>query len=398
MTIVENAPDLGHAPSSAEEVLTRVNALVPVLRERARETELLRRMHPDNLRALTDAGVFRLTLPKTHGGFEAEPRVLSEILAQIARGCPSTGWATALIVTASMWAGLLPDEGAAELYSTPDLRVTGLIAPTGSAVDAEGGAVVTGQWNWNTAGNVSNWIGLAALRRTDRGPLPVLMLARAEDVEMEDNWDASGMAGTGTNIIRVKDLFVPEYRIIRVPDLAAGTFPRRALSDDPYFNRPMIQFFMAFSAPTMLGIARGATDVYLEKLPGRSITYTNYSKAIEAPLTHTQIAHARFDLEIAEMYVRAGADLIAETFGKDVPLENRVRTRAWLGQVAAHARACVNQLFEASGASSIQHSAPLQRYFRDVNSLALHALIQPTTSDELYGRMLAGLEPNTAFL
>lgn len=398
MTILENVTHFTEAPSTAEDVLDRVNALVPVLRERARETELLRRMHPDNLRDLTDAGVFKLCIPKSQGGFEAEPRVLSEILAQIARGCPSTSWASALIVTATIWAGVLPDEGAAELYATPDLRVSGLIAPTGTAVDAEGGAIVSGQWNWNTGGNVSNWIGLAALRQTDHGPLPVLLLARAEDVEIEDNWDASGMAGTGTNIVRVKDLFVPEYRIIRVPDLANGTFPERALSGNPYFNRPLIQFFMAFSAPTMLGMARGAMDVYLEKLPSRSITYTNYAKAIEAPLTHAQVAHAQFDLEIAEMYIRAGSDLIAETLGKEVPLVNRVRTRAWLGQVATHARACVNQLFESSGASSIQHSAALQRYFRDVNSLALHALIQPTTSDELYGRVLVGLEPNTVFL
>lgn len=398
MTILENAITSTKAPSTAEDVLHRVNALVPVLRDRARETELLRRMHPDNLRDLTEAGVFKLCIPKSQGGFEAEPRELSEILAQIARGCPSTGWACALIVTATTWAGVLPDEGAAELFATPDLRISGLIAPTGTAVDAEGGAVVSGEWNWNTGGNVSNWIGLAALRHSDQGVLPVLMLARAEDIEIDDNWDASGMAGTGTNAIRVKDLFVPEYRIIQVPDLANGTFPERALSGNPYFNRPMIQFFMTFSAPTMLGIARGAMDVFLEKLPGRSITYTNYSQAIEAPLTHTQLAHAQFELEMAQMYVRAGNDLLLETFGKEVPLENRVKSRAWLGQVATHSRACVNQLWEASGASSIQHSAALQRYFRDVNSLALHALIQPTTSDELYGRILVGLEPNTAFL
>ena len=43
--------------SSAEEVLERVNELVPVLRARAPETERLRRMHPDTLRDLTEAGV-----------------------------------------------------------------------------------------------------------------------------------------------------------------------------------------------------------------------------------------------------------------------------------------------------------------------------------------------------
>jgi len=55
------------APRTAEAVLAQVNVLVSALRERASETERLRRMHPDNLRDLTNAGVFRLTLPTDVG-------------------------------------------------------------------------------------------------------------------------------------------------------------------------------------------------------------------------------------------------------------------------------------------------------------------------------------------
>jgi hypothetical protein len=51
-----------HALRTAEGVLAQVNALVDQLRARAPETERPRRMHPDNLRDLTDAGVFRLAM------------------------------------------------------------------------------------------------------------------------------------------------------------------------------------------------------------------------------------------------------------------------------------------------------------------------------------------------
>jgi alkylation response protein AidB-like acyl-CoA dehydrogenase len=54
-------------PDNAKEVLDRVNELVPVLRTRAPETEKLRRMHPDSLRDLAEAGVFRLTVPADVG-------------------------------------------------------------------------------------------------------------------------------------------------------------------------------------------------------------------------------------------------------------------------------------------------------------------------------------------
>lgn len=97
------------------------------------------------------------------------------------------------------------------------------------------------------------------------------------------------------------------------------------------------------------------------------------------------------------MYLGKLAALIEGSFGTQVSVEDRIRTRAWVGQVARYARSSVTQLFEASGASAIQHTNHLQRYFRDVNSLSLHALVQPTSSDELWGRTLLGLEPNSTY-
>jgi 3-hydroxy-9,10-secoandrosta-1,3,5(10)-triene-9,17-dione monooxygenase len=382
-------------PSSAEEVLKRVNELVPVLRSRARETELARQMLPGTLDDLTRAGVWKLTLPRDAGGYEADPALIAEVLTQIARGCPSTCWIASVIVAVNYWAAVLPDEGADEVLATPDLRISGLIAPTGKATPVEGGFQVSGQWQWNTGGRHSNWIGLACMPTAGADLSPIVTIARADEVEHQDNWDAFGMAGTATNIITAANVFVPDSRVISVPDMANGTYPERRYSGNPYFNRPSVQFFIVLSAPAMLGMARGAMDVFMEKLPGRSITYTSYEKASEAPLTHLQLAKAQFDLEIAEMYTRKLTDLLAEDFGKEVPLLDRIRARAWLGQVVTHAKRCVNQLFEASSGSQILHSAHIQRYFRDVNALSLHALVQHTATDELYGRTLAGLEPNT---
>lgn len=233
---------------------------------------------------------------------------------------------------------------------------------------------------------------------TTGGMEPVAALVPIDQVEVEETWDAAGMAGTATNTITGNEIFVPAERVVRVADLANGTFPRRRYSDNPYFNRPALMLFVIYSAPTMLGIARGAMDVYLERLPTVGITYTNYGRAVDAPLTHHQLAQAQFDLEIAEMYMDRLRALLAASLLGDVPIDARIKARAWLGQVATHAKRSVNQLFEASGASQIQHSADIQRYFRDANALSLHALIQPTTSNELYGRVLAGLEPATTFL
>jgi len=74
----------------------------------------------------------------------------------------------------------------------------------------------------------------------------------------------------------------------------------------------------------------------------------------------------------------------------------RVRARAYIGHVASLFRAaCVNHPFEASSASHTLLAPDIQRYFRDINVLHQHPAIQPNSCDEIYDRVLAGVDPNS---
>ena len=385
-----------HAPRTAEGVLAQVNALVDQLRARAPETERLRRMHPDNLRDLTEAGVFRLAMPTDVGGYQADEDIVAEVLAQISRGCPSTGWICTIMLVSNVIPALLADEAADEIYATPDLRITTTIAPTGQAVPVDGGYRVTGRWTWNTAGVHSNWYAAACVvpGQEDSG-LRVLLLPTTE-VEHQDNWRAAGMAGTATNIATVDDVFVPAARTILVNDLAEGHYPARRYSHLPYFSRPFVMYINASSAPALLGMARGAMDCFMHTLPTRgAITYTAWPRAAEAPLLHHQLAKAHYDLEAAEMFTSRLSALYRGVLHRPPTIMERAQARAYIGHIASLSRACVNQLFEASSASHTLLAADIQRYFRDINVLHQHAAIQPNSGDEAYGRVLAGLDPNS---
>ncbi|HXO51060.1 MAG TPA: hypothetical protein VN888_08540 [Mycobacterium sp.] len=385
-----------HAPRTAEGVLAQVNALVDQLRARAPETERLRRMHPDNLRDLTEAGVFRLAMPTDVGGYQAGEDIVAEVLAQISRGCPSTGWMCTIMVLTNVIPALLADEAAAELYATPDLRLTAAIAPTGQAVPVDGGYRVTGQWTWNTAGVHSNWFAPACVVPGEEDSGLRMMLLPTTEVEHQDNWRAAGMAGTATNIATVNDVFVPAARTILVKDLAEGHYPTRRYSRLPYFGRPWVMYINAASAPALLGIARGAMDCFMQTLPTRgAITYTAWPKAAEAPLLHHQLANAQYDLDAAEMFTSRLSALYRGVLNRPPTIMERAKARAYIGHVASLSRACVNQLFEASSASHTVLAADIQRYFRDINVLHQHAAVQPNTGDEVYGRVLAGLDPNS---
>jgi alkylation response protein AidB-like acyl-CoA dehydrogenase len=79
-------------------------------------------------------------------------------------------------------------------------------------------------------------------------------------------------------------------------------------------------------------------------------------------------------------------------------LAERIRARADLGAVCRRAKESVDILAGASGGSSIYRDVPIQQIARDVQAINLHALMNPDTNAELYGRDLCGLPPNTQYL
>jgi 3-hydroxy-9,10-secoandrosta-1,3,5(10)-triene-9,17-dione monooxygenase len=386
-------------PATAAEVVERVNALVPVLHSRAIATEKMRRIHPDNLRDLIEAGVFRLPVPADVGGYQADEQTLAEVLAQVARGCPSSSWICAVMLASNVLPALLADEAADEIYATPDVRITAAFAPTGQAAPVAGGYRVSGQWLWNSGGIHGHWFIAPCITPTDDGPLPMMAVVPRAALAYQDNWRAAGMSGTATNAVVATDVFVPDARTVFVKDLAEARYPVRRYSDDPYYNRPWLMYINAISAPTLLGIARGAMDSFMRTLPTRgAIAYTSWSKAAEAPVLHHQLAKAQLALESAEMFAARLSRIYWEARESPPSMQRRVQARAWIGHVATLARECVNYLFEASSASETLIAADMQRYFRDVNVLHQHAAIQPNSTNELYGRFLAGLEPNSEVL
>ncbi|MGW5152781.1 acyl-CoA dehydrogenase family protein [Rhodococcus koreensis] len=385
---------------SAQDVLARVQDLVPFLRANAAETEMLRQVPEKNIGALADAGVFRLTLPKSRGGFEASIAEQNAVLAEVARGCPSTGWVCTLINSVNWMIALFPDQAQEEVFSVPGVRAAGVFAPTGKGKRQNGGVLINGRWGWNTGSPNAHWAGLAALVEEEDGSVaPQFVLIPYSELDYEDDWYSSGLAGTGSRTTVAKDVFVPNHRVLSVQNLATAQYPGSTLSaENPYFRTPGVPVFIAASAGAPVGIARGAMDVFLERLPGRTITYTEYASQIEAPLTHHQVAEVKLKLFSAEAHTARAGALIDEHVGKELTLEDRAAIRGHAGHSIKLARESVEILFQASGASAIQSSVPIQRYHRDIQSLSLHALMQPNTNTELYGRVLLGLSPNTTFL
>src|SRR5678816_1575796 len=105
---------------TSQQLIARAVALVPMLREKAASAERAQRMAPETFDALSEARVFTMTAPARYGGYEADFQTQCDVLAEIARGCPSTSWVATIYSAMSWLVGTFPDEAQEEIFATRD--------------------------------------------------------------------------------------------------------------------------------------------------------------------------------------------------------------------------------------------------------------------------------------
>ncbi|GFJ96518.1 hypothetical protein Prum_101600 [Phytohabitans rumicis] len=223
-----------------------------------------------------------------------------------------------------------------------------------------------------------------------------MALVPMSDLRIVDDWHTSGMRGTGSVTTVAEDVFVPAERVLPLPTVLSG----HLASDIAMLRAPLLPVAAASSVGTVLGLARAAREAFFERLPDRKITYTAYESQREAPVTHLHVAEAAHRVDEADFHAHRLADLVDSKCAASAPwtLLERAQARADLGAVCRLARDAVDLYARASGGSSIYADVPIQRIARDVQAVNTHALLNPDTNDELYGRVLCGLEPNTFYL
>ena len=139
---------------------------------------------------------------------------------------------------------------------------------------------------------------------------------------------------------------------------------------------------------------------FIARLPGKEVAYTAHEIQRDMPATHMQVATAAMKIDAAELLLYRAADDIARAVDQGVMLD--LKTRARVRMDCAHAvRQCleaVETLYLASGGSGIGESNPTQRAWRDVHAINMHGFLNLQTNQEMYGRLLLDLPPNTPLI
>jgi Acyl-CoA dehydrogenase, N-terminal domain len=115
--------------ATADEVtgslLDSVRVLAPLIRDHADEAERNHRLSPPVVRALADAGVFRMGVPRALGGLEVSPLTFYRVVEEAARLDGSTGWCLFIGGASALAGAYLSDEAAQDIFGRGSTRRNG---------------------------------------------------------------------------------------------------------------------------------------------------------------------------------------------------------------------------------------------------------------------------------
>lgn len=387
------------AVSAVDSVVEAVGEIVPVLRENTREAEDRRWLPDADLALLDKAGVFRTGTPKRFGGLDFSLAEQARVLTQVARGCGSSGWVSMVYVSNAWCATLYPERAQEEVFAGSSARISGGFTPSGSLVPADGGYRLSGSWRFNTGCRGADWnLAAAVLEHPAGSHEEVVALVPMTEFSVADDWDPFAGAGTGSVTSTAVDVFVPAHRVITFEQAILNNVSGRNTSPGREYS--LFPLVMAQCAAVCIGIARGAYELFLERVVNRPITYTGWSDQRQHPLTQIQVATAANKIAAAEGLAAGWWPMLQDRAdaGEQPVLSEKGLMRGQTAYAIHLAREAVDLLFRASGASAIQRSVVIQSFYRDIQAFAQHALLLVETNLEVQGRVLLGLDPDTPFL
>jgi len=373
--------------------------LAPTAAELAPEAEQRRQLAEPLVKALGEAGLFRLCVPAAAGGLEAHPGTLTAAVQALAAGDAAAAWCVAVGATSGLLTGYLPEESARAINAGPATMVAGVFAPRGRASAEDGGYRVSGRWPFASGCRHADWLmggcvveDGGTVRTLPSGMPDVrLVLAPADTFTIHDTWHVMGLRATGSHDIELAGAHVPS-------ELSASVFTDPPVQAGPLYAFPLFGLLAVAISSVCLGIGRGALDD-LAAMAGGKVPAAGRRTLAERTTVQAEFARA-------EAALRGARALLDESIGEAWECAVGAgavdeRRRAGLRLAATHGATAGLQATETAyrlgGGTAIYDSSPLQRRLRDVNAAVQHMLVAPATW-ELTGRQLLGLPTDSTQL
>jgi alkylation response protein AidB-like acyl-CoA dehydrogenase len=216
---------------------------------------------------------------------------------------------------------------------------------------------------------------------------------RLSQCEILDTWHTTGLRGSGSNDVVVRDEFVEEELSFSFQD------PKLVRRPGPLYAFPFL--FVAKAPAPALGIARHAIDAVIESAAGKPARRYMVGECVEAPKTLRDDVYVQEAVGRAETLLAAArayffdvmGDLWATLLDGRQPSERQLAlfTSAYPHIVGVCVEV-VQLVYKAAGGTAVYQKGPLDRCLRDVLTMNQH-VVGTLRTYEMAGRRLLGLEP-----
>jgi alkylation response protein AidB-like acyl-CoA dehydrogenase len=198
-----------------------------------------------------------------------------------------------------------------------------------------------------------------------------------------------GLRGTASDGYQVKDMFVPKTH-----SLSRYIIPEERHCDGPLYSIPTTNLYAVGFSGVSNGIATGYLNDFIE-LATEKQPYRMKTRLCETEMIQNMVARCRAKLGSARAYVLDEAAAVFEDVKQkgELTLDSRMRIRLSTTYCIHQSKEVVDELWDASGATSIFNSSRLQRRFRDIHTMTQQNQGRKTNFN-MVGQRMMGLDPD----
>jgi len=384
---------------TAQDIIERAVRLRPVLLERQPETERLTHYPKDTHEDFLRAGFYRMLQPRRYGGYEFGLPVFYRVVTEIARGCPSTGWALSLSAAHVLQvAGFFEERAQDEIFGADgDFRAASTVVPVGVArPDGDGHVVLDGTWPYSSGAPYStHYLGQTLAAGDPPGPVLLFVVPRSAFTVLDDWHGVLGLRGSGSNSVRMENARIPAYftceaSLVDLP--VEGGSVGSKLHGNPMYAHRAPSFYHGELAAVMTGIGYAAADEYARVLSGRRLLLEpdrtradlhDYQRHLGEALGLIRTAEAALQHTAADWMETCRRGVAGEapfTMAEDNRLALMFLNAGRLAWDALQ-----NILFRTAGSRHARDGERMQRYFRDAATYWTH--VGPSMAEPLFRRV-----------
>ncbi len=376
--------------------LERARAIAPLLEQGAERAERERTLPAESVKALVEAGLLRMPLPRVLGGEEPDFAELIETWEEISRADGSAGWtAMANGSGAAAAAAYLSDEAVEAVFGDdPAATGGGQFAPRGTATASGRGWRVTGSYSFGSGSAHSGYVSAGFMPLENGAPriaangLPEMHVGFVprERIDFLDNWHVMGLAGTGSYDYAVREVEIPE-------GFSFPLFTREPRRGSPLFRLGMMPVTASGHASWALGVARRALDE-LRAIAGERQRMGDASAVAGTPRSPRNLARAEAKLRAARGYVLDAFGRLGEVAaaGDEPTLAQRAEVRLATNLATEVNVEVCDFAHAAAGTVAVRDASALRRCFLDAHTGSQHAFISEKVWTDCGQVLLGGID------